>query len=100
MFRPGFFWPCDSSLRALALYAIYRGSLRRKGIVPGVAAGCLLFVAYVCQTLGLESTTASKSAFLTGLSIPMVPLLSSLVYRNRPRNFEIAGILIASSVWL
>jgi drug/metabolite transporter (DMT)-like permease len=84
------------SLAALALYAIYRGSLKRKGIGPGIAAGCLLFAAYVCQTLGLELTTPSKSAFLTGLSIPMVPLLSSLVYRIRPRNFEIAGILIAS----
>ena len=81
---------------ALALYVIYRGSLNRKGILPGLAAGFLLFAAYVCQTLGLELTTPSKSAFLTGLSIPMVPLLSSLVYRIRPRNFEIAGILIAS----
>ena len=62
----------------------------------GAAAGCLLFVAYVFQTKGLELTTPSKSAFLTGLSIPMVPLAGSLVYRNRPRLFEAAGILIAT----
>ena len=61
-----------------------------------IAAGCLLFVAYVFQTMGLELTTPSKSAFLTGLSIPMVPLASSLVYRSRPRAIEVAGILIAS----
>jgi drug/metabolite transporter (DMT)-like permease len=30
------------------------------------------------------------------LSIPMVPLASSLVYRNRPRFLEVTGILIAS----
>jgi drug/metabolite transporter (DMT)-like permease len=84
------------TLAALALYLIYRRALKRQAVWPGIAAGCLLFSAYVCQTLGLELTTPSKSAFLTGLSIPMVPLLSSLVYRVRPRSSEIAGILIAS----
>jgi drug/metabolite transporter (DMT)-like permease len=62
-----------------------------------VAAGCLLFVAYVFQTKGLELTSPPKSAFLTGLSIPMVPLLGSLVYRNRPRLFEAVGVLVASA---
>jgi drug/metabolite transporter (DMT)-like permease len=65
-------------------------------MLPGAAAGCLLFVAYVFQTKGLELTTASKSAFLTGLSIPMVPLAASLVYRIRPRVPELAGVLIAT----
>jgi drug/metabolite transporter (DMT)-like permease len=81
---------------AAALILIYRGAVRKRGIGPGVFAGCLLFTAYVFQTLGLEQTTPSKSAFLTGLSIPMVPLVSSLVCKNRPRLVEVAGILIAS----
>jgi drug/metabolite transporter (DMT)-like permease len=81
---------------AAALILIYRGSFRRQGLGAGLLAGSLLFTAYVFQTLGLELTTPSKSAFLTGLSIPMVPLLSSLVYKVRPRLVEVAGILIAS----
>ncbi|MES1261033.1 MAG: DMT family transporter, partial [Acidobacteriota bacterium] len=84
------------AVAAVALIAIYRGALKRRGIGPGIVAGCLLFAAYVFQTLGLELTTPSKSAFLTGLSIPMVPLASSLVYQIRPRLFEVAGIAIAS----
>jgi drug/metabolite transporter (DMT)-like permease len=88
-------------LAALVLGAIYRQAFsgKRFGIRwlgPGLLAGGLLFAAYVFQTLGLQFTTPSRSAFLTGLSIPMVPLLSSLVYRDRPRLREIAGILIAS----
>lgn len=83
-------------LAALVLAAVYRKSLRRSGLLPGVAAGCLLFVAYWFQTSGLTLTTASKSAFLTGLSIPMVPLLGSLVYKIRPRLFEAVGIVIAT----
>jgi drug/metabolite transporter (DMT)-like permease len=84
------------TVAAVVLFAIYRAALNRKGFGPGIFAGCLLFTAYVFQTLGLELTTPSKSAFITGLSIPMVPLASSLVYRVRPRPFEIAGILVAS----
>jgi len=84
------------AVAALALFAIYRTAIRRKGIFPGIAAGCLLFTAYAFQTLGLKLTSPSKSAFLTGLSIPMVPLASSLVYRVRPRLPEVIGIVVAS----
>jgi drug/metabolite transporter (DMT)-like permease len=81
---------------AMALILIYRGAVRKRGIGPGLLAGSLLFTAYVFQTKGLELTTPSKSAFLTGLSIPMVPLIGSLVYKTKPRLVEILGILIAS----
>jgi drug/metabolite transporter (DMT)-like permease len=84
-------------IAAAALMLIYRGAVRKIGMGPGVFAGSLLFTAYVFQTLGLERTTPSKSAFLTGLSIPMVPLVSSFVYKIRPRLVEVAGILIAST---
>jgi drug/metabolite transporter (DMT)-like permease len=46
--------------------------------------------------VGLQYTTASKSAFLTSLSVPMVPLAGWIVYRNRPRKFEVLGIVVAS----
>ncbi len=78
------------------LACIYRKAVRRAALGPGLLAGGLLFTAYVFQTLGLELTTPSKSAFLTGLSIPLVPLASSLVYRNKPRLVEVAGILVAT----
>jgi drug/metabolite transporter (DMT)-like permease len=81
---------------AVTLILIYRGAIRRNRIGPGLIAGSLLFTAYAFQTLGLELTTPSKSAFLTGLSIPMVPLVGSLVYKTKPRPVEVAGILIAS----
>lgn len=84
------------SVAALVLAVVYRKAMKRSGLLPGIAAGSLLFVAYAFQTKGLELTTPSKSAFLTGLSIPMVPLVASLVYRIRPRVQEVAGVLIAT----
>jgi drug/metabolite transporter (DMT)-like permease len=84
------------AVAAVVLGAVYRKRMRRNGLLPAVAAGCLLFVAYYFQTEGLKFTSASKSAFLTGLSIPMVPLAGSLVYQIRPRFFEAAGVLVAT----
>jgi drug/metabolite transporter (DMT)-like permease len=84
------------SLAAVALGLIYGGKVRRSAIRGGLIAGSLLFAAFVCQTTGLALTTPSKSAFLTSLSIPMVPLAGSLVYRTRPKLAEMAGILVSS----
>jgi drug/metabolite transporter (DMT)-like permease len=84
------------SVAAIVLVLIYRKAVRRAALGPGLLAGGLLFTAYVFQTLGLKLTTPSKSAFLTGLSIPLVPLASSLVYRSKPRVVEVAGILVAT----
>lgn len=46
-------------------------------------AGCLmglaLFLSYAFQTFGLRTTTASKSAFITGISVLFVPLLILLL---------------------
>lgn len=85
------------SIAALVLAAIYRNSIRRDGIAAGILAGCVLFAAFACQTIGIGLTTPSHSAFLTSLSIPMVPLAGSLVYRSKPQASEVFGVLVASA---
>jgi drug/metabolite transporter (DMT)-like permease len=65
-------------------------------IFAGVLVGAFLFAGFALQTIGLEFTTAPKSAFLTGATSVMVPLLARLVYRTRPRHSEIAGLLVAT----
>ena len=62
----------------------------------GLAAGTLLFAGYAFQTIGLRYTSASKSAFLTGLYIVVIPLLSSLVKKSVPSWLEWLGIGLAS----
>ncbi len=59
-------------------------------------AGACLFCGYAFQTAGLKLTTASKAAFLTGLAVLLVPLLSSLVYRVYPHGSEVIGVLVAT----
>ncbi len=65
-------------------------------IQAGIAAGAFLYTGYLLQTLGLRHTTPSRSAFLTGLYIVLVPLLAALVYRKAPRSHELFGVLMAT----
>lgn len=58
--------------------------------------GVLLMAGMSLQTAGLRLTTISKSAFLTGLYIVLVPLLSSLVNRVGPKPREWWGIGLAT----
>lgn len=63
----------------------------------GALCGGLLFLGYALQTSGLRWTSASNSAFITGLYVVMVPLLASLVYRSRPRAAELGGAALAAA---
>jgi len=72
-----------------------RGSVR--AILAGGLTGTFLFAGYIFQTQGLRFTTAPRSAFITGLTSVMVPLLAALVYRNRPQVSEVAGVLVATA---
>ena len=53
----------------------------RKALVPGLILGVLSFLGFATQTIGLVSTTASKAAFITGLSVILTPLFSALYFR-------------------
>jgi drug/metabolite transporter (DMT)-like permease len=85
------------AVASLALFAFYRNKLMPAAVAPGIAAGLFLFAGYAFQTVGLQYTTASKSAFLTSLSVPMVPLAASLVSRSLPKPFELVGVAVASA---
>jgi drug/metabolite transporter (DMT)-like permease len=52
--------------------------LTRTDLKFGAAAGLFLGLGYQFQTTGLNHTTASKAAFLTGLVVVIVPLLAAL----------------------
>ena len=61
----------------------------------GLVTGACLAAGLVLQTIGLQSTTPAKSAFVTSMYIVTVPLLAALVYRIKPRWSEIGGVAAA-----
>jgi drug/metabolite transporter (DMT)-like permease len=91
-----------ATLALAAIFAVFgrprlasRFTWRSAG--AGALSGTFLFAGYALQTAGLRLTTAAKSAFLTGLTSVMVPLLAALVYRSRPQVSEVAGVLVATA---
>jgi drug/metabolite transporter (DMT)-like permease len=77
---------------AALLFAWVRPS--RAALLPGLVLGVLSFAGFATQTLGLVSTTASKAAFITGLSVILTPLFSALWFRYRGfryRGFRYRG---------
>jgi drug/metabolite transporter (DMT)-like permease len=61
----------------------------------GVLIGFVTFVGYALQTYGLQYTTTSKSGFITGLYVPLVPILAFLFFRQRISVWASAGIALS-----
>lgn len=62
---------------AAAYHRYWRG-ITRWQVAAGAVVGFCLATGYQFQTIGLSRTTPSKSAFITGLVVVLVPLFSSV----------------------
>jgi drug/metabolite transporter (DMT)-like permease len=62
----------------------------------GALLGLLMGVGFALQAAGQVYTTASKSAFITGLTTPLVPFVAYAVLRARPGVENLIGIVLAS----
>jgi drug/metabolite transporter (DMT)-like permease len=67
-----------------------------RGLALAALLGVWLTAGYALQTVGLLYTTASKSAFITGLSVVLVPLLALAVSRAVPRPSSLLAVLLAA----
>jgi drug/metabolite transporter (DMT)-like permease len=87
------------ALLAVAYHRFWR-SIRPAHIAAGALVGLCLAAGYQFQTTGLAHTTPSKSAFITGLVVVLVPLLSTIPAlrppgAHRPRWNAYVGATLA-----
>lgn len=85
-------------LAALLLLAIFFRQLRRMpagALRAGIEVGTMMWLGYEFQTAGLLYTSASKSAFLTGLSVVLVPLLLAIFWRSHINRYTMGGVVAA-----
>ncbi len=85
-------------MAALLLAAVFHRRLRRLPAATwraGVLLGIFLFAGYAFQTFGLAYTTSAKAAFITGLSVVIVPVLSLVWLRTAPSPAAWLGVLTA-----
>ena len=85
-------------MAAAAMGILFFRSLRevnRQTIWAGAQIGFFMFGGYAFQTAGLQFTTPSKAAFITGSSVIVVPILVAVFERRRPNAWIWAGALSA-----
>ena len=59
-------------------YRGHFGRMSRRSLLAGAVVGLCLAMGYQFQTAGLRLTTPSKSAFITGMVVVLVPLLCAI----------------------
>ncbi len=81
------------SLAALLLCWV---RIERRAILPAIILGVIGFAGFATQTIGLDLTTASKAAFITGFSVILTPMVSSLWLGTRiaPRAYVAALVAL------
>lgn len=70
-------------------------NLNKKTLFLGSVIGIVLFAGYAFQTVGLSYTTASKSGFITGFSVVLVPVFSAILLKKIPNISTIIGVILA-----
>ncbi|MCX0502113.1 MULTISPECIES: DMT family transporter [Erwiniaceae] len=95
---PFFFVGTRFATAALVLGAISWRSLRgitwaeiKAGTLIGIAIGC----GYGLQTYGMQTISSSKSAFITAMYVPLVPLLQWLFLGRLPGLMSWIGVALA-----
>lgn len=92
------------AIAVLAFCVLFPRSLTRlnlRTVRAGLIAGAFLTAGYVFQTWGLQHTTASKAAFITGMFVVFTPVLQAVLMRRVPSWATIVGVLLAVlGLWL
>ena len=66
----------------------------RATLKAGLFLGLLMFLGFATQTVGLKLTTATKSGFITGSLVVMVPIFQTIIFRKAPSKGAVIGTLL------
>jgi len=97
---PMFFVGVRFGIAALALGLLswrHMKGVTAEELKAGALIGLSITFGYGLQTIGLQTIASSKSAFITALYVPFVPLLQWAVLRRPPGLMSWVGIFLAFS---
>lgn len=84
-----------ASLLSVIIFFNKVKNIDKKTLKYGLGLGCVLFASFALQTIGLNYTTSSKSAFITGFNVVLVPIISAVVMKKTPEKKVFFSTLIA-----
>jgi drug/metabolite transporter (DMT)-like permease len=73
----------------------WRGFSMRE-LAWGSGIGVILGLSYTLQTVGLQYTSASHGAFVTGLLVVLAPIMGIFVLRQMPGIWPVLGVFLAT----
>ncbi len=92
------------AVATVAFVILFPGSLKKLTVGTvrvGLLAGAFLTAGYIFQTWGLQATSASKAAFVTGMFVVITPLMQAVLLRRPPKAWTIAGVVLSVvGLWL
>jgi len=71
-----------------------KSSFKKEALLAGIFLGAILFIGFATQTIGLKFTTATKSGFITGSSVVMVPFLQIIISKKNPSVGSFIGVTL------
>ncbi len=84
-------------LATIVLLFFVKPKFNGKNIKWGIIIGFFLFAGMACQTIGLMFTKASRSGFITGFLVFLVPVFDFFIFKKKPSVFAIIGVFFAIS---
>jgi drug/metabolite transporter (DMT)-like permease len=86
---------------ALVLLARRRSPMPKGVLVPSLVTASALLVGYVFQTVGLQYTKTSTSAFITYLLVVLVPVFAAIQHRELPPPVVAVAVAVTTAgLWL
>ncbi len=85
-------------LAGIVLAVVFHRRLARlswRALLYGCIIGLFMFGGMAFQVVGLYTTTASNSGFITGLNVVIVPMIAAVLLKKKPDRASLIGVLMA-----
>lgn len=83
------------SIAILLLFFIDFKKINKYTIYHGIILGTMIFLVFSLQTYGLKTIDSSVSAFITGLNLVFIPIISVILFKHKINMIHIIAVFIS-----
>lgn len=83
------------SVAILLLFFIDFKKINKYTIYHGIILGIMIFLVFSLQTYGLKTIDSSVSAFITGLNLVFIPIISVILFKHKINMIHIIAVFIS-----
>lgn len=94
---PSLFLAIRFTIASIILFPFLYSQLKKiskETFLAGTVLAIFFFLGFQFQTIGLNYTTATKSGFITGTFVVIIPILQTLIEKRKPRVHNIIGVIL------